>query len=137
MAQGGMNRIFCSLFDLYALCIQRRVYASCMVFYLCFFARNLLLLYIDIIYWNWKIWISFSCACLVLVWFLWNLSIELCEWLKYCVYLLIFVSGKENISLLSIDSFHWKKRLACSYLHVFESSTTFNMSLNHSDKIKL
>ena len=52
--------ILCSLFDLYALCIWRKFYVSCIGCYIRSFAWNLLLLSVDIICWNWKIYISFS-----------------------------------------------------------------------------
>ena len=39
---------------------SKRVYVSCIGVYILFFSWNLLLLFVDIIRWNWKIYISFS-----------------------------------------------------------------------------
>ena len=56
---GTRNHIFCSLFELYYHCIQRRVYLSCIEFYICFFTWNLFVFFVDCIHWNWKNCIHF------------------------------------------------------------------------------
>ena len=59
---------------------SKRVYVFLIGVYIIFFAWNLLLLSVDIICWNWKIYVSFSCVC-----FGFNLSSLEFEYISSCV----------------------------------------------------